>query len=429
MATQFQWRKTNAPVASSRTDDIFFTDPKTGWAVNSNGQILKTSDGGDNWLEQIRLPNAYLRCVGFANSMRGWVGTLTRDQRLWSTEDGTHWMQVANVPPDPSAICGLSVVSESIVYASGTNYPNRPPAIVKTIDGGKTWSAIDMSQHASLLVDVHFEDELRGWVVGGKGPGNKPTRNEVMAVVLYTEDGGKTWVNRIANLTASLPKGEWGWKIFNLNDSIRFISLENFKEGAILKTQDGGRTWTRHVVNDQQHNANLEGIGFVDEQQGWVGGWGTPDFSGGFSSKTQDGGNNWSNSDDVGRFLNRFRFFHTPKLVGYASGDTVYKYDDTPVSHLLAATAADASTIPVTSRPLEIPYSVSPGDQNLQIDVWDRFGEHVYRLLEQKRPETANGIAKWDGKTTNGRDAPAGFYIYRVSAERSAFSGIFRIGK
>jgi photosystem II stability/assembly factor-like uncharacterized protein len=424
---EFTWRKTNAPVASSRTDDIFFVDPNVGWAVNSNGQVLKTSDGGDHWDEQIRLPGVYLRCVSFANPKTGWVGSLTSKQRLWSTHDGTNWTQVSNIPANPNAICGLSVVSESVVYGSGTNFPNRPPGIIKTLDGGKTWSAIDMSQHASLLVDIHFEDELRGWVVGGKGPGAKPTRDEVSAVVLYTEDGGKTWVNRISNLAATLPKGEWGWKIFFLNDSVRFVSLENFKEGAILKTTDGGQTWSRHVVNDPQHNANLEGIGFVNEQHGWVGGWGTPDFSGGFSSETLDGGSNWRNANDIGRFLNRFRFFHVPKIVGYSSGDTVYKYDDTPVKPLLAATAERVWTIPVSSRDVEIPYSVDPGDQNLQIDIWDRFGEHLVRLLEQKNPQPGTAVARWNRETTDGQRAPAGFYIYRVSSERSVHSAIFRI--
>jgi hypothetical protein len=38
------WRATNAPVASSRTDDIWFLDPMRGWAVNSNAQILRTTD-------------------------------------------------------------------------------------------------------------------------------------------------------------------------------------------------------------------------------------------------------------------------------------------------------------------------------------------------------------------------------------------------
>ena len=43
------WRATNAPPASSRTDDIWFSSARLGWAVNSNGQILRTSDGGDSW--------------------------------------------------------------------------------------------------------------------------------------------------------------------------------------------------------------------------------------------------------------------------------------------------------------------------------------------------------------------------------------------
>ena len=46
------WRKTNAPIATSRTDDIWFVSPDEGWAVNSNGQIIKTEDGGRSWTQQ-----------------------------------------------------------------------------------------------------------------------------------------------------------------------------------------------------------------------------------------------------------------------------------------------------------------------------------------------------------------------------------------
>lgn len=37
-ATQYQWQLLqNSPVASSRTDDIWFFDELTGWLVNSSG--------------------------------------------------------------------------------------------------------------------------------------------------------------------------------------------------------------------------------------------------------------------------------------------------------------------------------------------------------------------------------------------------------
>ena len=140
------------------------------------------------------------------------------------------------------------------------------------MDGGATWTAWEMAPWASILIDTYFIDANHGWVVGGKTDEPTATRNNVNAVVLYTEDGGKTWVNRAASLSTQLPKGEWGWKIQFLNDKLGFVSLENFNAGAILKTTDGGLSWTRIDINDPQKNANLEGVGFIDENHGWVGG-------------------------------------------------------------------------------------------------------------------------------------------------------------
>jgi photosystem II stability/assembly factor-like uncharacterized protein len=382
-----QWCPTAAPLASSRTDDIWFVDPQVGWAVNSNGQILKTTDGGASWTEQLQ-DRVYWRCIGFATPERGWAGTLTRGKRLYATTDGgATWELIearlpANAPP---WICGLSVVNEQVVYASGTNDPFLPAAMVKTTDGGATWTGWDMAAHASLLVDTYFPTPERGWVVGGKANVANPTRDDVKPVVLFTADGGVTWENRVANLEDEFPLGEWGWKIEFRNDQVGFVALENFTDGAILRTTDGGLTWQRHVVNDAQGpslegNANLEGIGFIDAQHGWVGGWGTEDFEGGFSSETHDGGSSWQNANHIGRFLNRFRFFGDPVTIGYASGDTVYKYSAEPCETAFAD-AADAGpqlldeVAPVqVTRPIAIGFTVPPGARRLTIDVWDRFG-------------------------------------------------------
>ena len=54
MATSFEhfsWRPTNAPGSTERgfrTDDVFFVSATTGWAVNSEGNVIKTADGGDS---------------------------------------------------------------------------------------------------------------------------------------------------------------------------------------------------------------------------------------------------------------------------------------------------------------------------------------------------------------------------------------------
>jgi len=61
-----------------------------------------------------------------------------------------------------------------------------------------------------------------------------------------------------------------------------------------------------------------------------VGGWGSATFQEGFSSSTVDGGKNWQNADEI-KFINRFRFFYQPVIIGYASGRTVYRYSAEPV--------------------------------------------------------------------------------------------------
>jgi len=226
--TGHRWQRTSAPVASSRTDDIWFLDADRGWAVNSNGHILHTPDGGETWQRQFSASGAYLRCVGFANERVGWVGSLTEPTRLFHTSDGgASWALVDNLPPDaPPAICGLSIVSERVVYGSGTNFPDRPAGVVKTVDGGATWTAMDLGEHATLLVDIFFRDEQRGWVVGGKADVPNPDREDVTPVVLFTEDGGQTWENRLAGADGELPKGEWGWKIQFLDDEVGFAREE-----------------------------------------------------------------------------------------------------------------------------------------------------------------------------------------------------------
>jgi photosystem II stability/assembly factor-like uncharacterized protein len=437
-----QWFPTNAPAASSRTDDIWFVEPMVGWAVNSNGHILKTIDGGLSWQQQFQTPIVrgrpiYLRCVGFTTPLTGWVGTLTAEQRLYQTTDGgENWVAVENLPENaPVKICGLSVVNESVVYASGTNDPADIPArMMKTIDGGATWTAWDMSQHATILIDNYFMDADRGWVVGGKADDRiaNPSRDDVIPVVLFTEDGGKTWVNRVTDMSASFPLGEWGWKIQFLNEAFGFVSLENFNQGAILKTTDGGKTWERLRINDDQENANLEGIGFIDENQGWVGGWGDEDFEGGFSSETKDGGNNWQDANQIGQFINRFRFFGNPVTVGYASGKTVYKYTTAPIVTPAAEVVSPlgflaTNTAEKFKKSVPIEYTVPETAQTVRLDVWNQFGAYVRNLVDEDHPGAGHKSVIWDGKNDAGEALPPGIFIYRLTVDGNAESRVIRL--
>jgi len=446
-----RWRRTKAPVASSRTDDIWFLDPMVGWAVNSNGSIVHTTDGFNTFDVQFQdipprdVDPIYFRCLAFATPTHGWAGTLTAGKLLFETKDGKTWTQVANLPAlAPSAICGMHAVNDQVVYASGTNFPNREPRMMKTIDGGQTWTAWSMKTRADLLIDCYFTSPSRGWVVGGQANLPNPTRLDVKPVVLLTEDGGQTWVNRVANIQDQFPLGEWGWKIQFLNDQLGFVSLENFSDAAILKTTDGGQTWKRLKVNDPQRNVNLEGIGFIDEQRGWVGGWGRGGFGSkppepprpqGFSSATTDGGERWQDANEIGLFINRFRFFGNPVHAGYASGDTVYKYSSEPIPPAMAALAAgpkrgqlwDSLEPLVATGSVQFSITIPPNARRLAVYIWDPFGELIRTLVDESNPSSGTRALQWDRTDKSGQVLPPGMFIWRVLVDQVTESRLVQI--
>ena len=311
--------------------------------------------------------------------------------------------------------------------------------MMKTLDGGATWTAWDMTPHASNLIDTYFTSADRGWVVGGLAdpsadPGDGGHRSEnVRAVVLLTADGGQTWTNKIADLWADFPLGEWGWKIHFVDDRVGYVSLECMNRGAILKTVDGGETWARHDINDPQGNKNLEGIGFIDENTGWIGGWGDAEFIGGFSSATADGGQAWADANEIGLFINRFRFIGDPIRVGYASGLSVYKYSDEPVPAAAARAPAPAPVLlddrePVEiDPPLQLPVSVPEGASQLIVNIWERFGAHVRLLVDETSPAPGPRTLEWDLTGDDGRPLEPGRYIVRVTVDDVAESRIVRM--
>ena len=426
----FTWHATKAPSAE-RYDDFHFMDTQVGWAINSAGQIVHTADGFKTFTIQTTVPGkTWLRCMSFTSPTDGWVGTITEQQRLWRTKNGKTWTNVtAGLPAVPIAVCGICSPSKNVVYGSGTQFPDQQAGILKTTDGGTTWTSISMAAHANLLIDNYFTDDLHGWVVGGKGG---TSYDELKPVVLFTADGGQTWENRLQNSSIDFPSGEWGWKIQFLNPQIGFVSLENSKAAAILKTADGGQTWKRIEVNDPQKNSDLEGVGFINEQVGWVGGWGhnfNPGPGDGISSGTTDGGATWVGADILS-FVNRFRFFaNLQPVAGYASGRTVYQCiaTDSPEGVQALTAHFDAppqAPIPTVRGRMEIKADVPDDAKELMITIFNRRQKLMKVLADEKTPRAGARSFSWDFRNEEGRDSGMGHFIYRIVIDGNAQSGM-----
>lgn len=414
------WQPTSLPTSRSRTDDVWFVDENLGWAINSDGKVFRTDDGAETWTEQQLFPDSYLRTVSFSSAERGWIGTLSGPHRLYRTIDGGEtWSPVTNLPAGgPQRICGLTALNDTVIFAAGTNHPNETAGVLRTLDGGESWTLLDLGVEPALLVDIFFSDPQIGWVVGGidevRHPGRDTVRRDVIPAIYATTNGGETWTNVVAPNAelGEFPRGEWGWKFQRLGANTLLVSLENLHDGAILRSDDFGATWQRLRLNDNQRNSNLEGIGFVDEHRGWVGGWGDLFFQGGFTSETTDGGVNWTNANHVGFRLNRFRFFGDPVHVGYASGDTVYKLSETPAG----APAAFLSPEPELAGDQEIAFDVAvpKGAEKLEVRIWDRFGREERLLVSENNPDASNRRITWDFTNTEGVKAEPGSFIIRT---------------
>ena len=442
-----RWIATDAPLAG-RYDDCFFISDSVGWAINGAGNVYRTDDGARTWQHQQNLEGAYLRCMGMLNQDVGWIGCAAPSRLIFMTENGgTNWTQVPNLPRTykstddadaPLAVCGLHVLDSQHIFASGPNNPEHPARFLKSTDGGVTWKARDMEDVAACLIDIYFQSPKVGWLVGGRSTRPRPRRSDILPVVLKTVDGGASWTN-VLDADIQAPLGEWGWKIQFVDDQFVVVALENFKAGAILISEDGGQSWKRIEILDAERrmiNGNLEGIGFIDKNVGWVGGWGDVAVSSGRTSGTTDGGQTWidlteswpkppsegecCNDVDHGQYLNRFRF--TDRF-GYASGNTVYKFTDEEVETFDPATMDERCELLAAAGHLsfahraEIPLHISPGTQSLRVEIYDRFAGKVRTLVDENDPSSGRHVVSWDLTDDGGRQVEARQYLVRAVAD------------
>jgi photosystem II stability/assembly factor-like uncharacterized protein len=383
------WKICNAPNFGTRVDDIFMLNTQTGYAVCGDGKIVKTTDGGNNWFTVQQTANLYNRSVEFINTQKGFVGgfplsgnTGTNVLRR-TTDGGATWTDLTPLLDARArkGICGLAVADANTIYGGGNWYQDAG-YIIKSVDGGNSWSFIDMTAYASSIIDMFFLNKDVGFVTG-RGPLPLQT-----GVILYTTDGGATWSYKFKN---TIPD-EYCWKIQRLTSKIYFASLEDFGNipPKILKSTDGGMTWTVYQVATAPYN--IEGIGFIDEKKGWTGG----DY--GFSFQSNDGGVTW---DTVHICPSMDRVFKVNDTLLFATGDRIWKYN----------TGGFIPAIPA-SRYAWMNCNPNPVNDNLNIDFSVSVSTHVLLMLLDNTGMRVDVIAN--------ENKPKGSYQYKLNTARLA---------
>jgi len=306
---------------SDRLEYVNFINQNTGWALHSvSGKIYRTTNSGLNWGEIFTstVIHAY-RSIAFFDSLTGFLGTtLDTPRALYrTTNGGFNWILITEFNGlKPMGMCGLFKVNDSVMYGSGW-YENNA-RVIKTTNIGATWQTFDLSALAKGLTDCYFFNQDSGFAVGWKGT---TYGGDARGVVLFTANGGANWTT----MYTTTNQGQNCWKISFPSRNIGYVSLEKFGNSAyFLKTTNSGATWEEKLFLNR--NYVMQGIGFVNENTGWIGGSRNSTL---YSYKTTNGGDSW---DSVGVLKNVNKFIFLNDTMAFAVGRTIYRFGTNTVN-------------------------------------------------------------------------------------------------
>ena len=160
------WSQQTVPGGTPELYGIYFTNSKTGWAAGYDFTILKTSDGGNTWVNYSDAPDMDLEGVSFIDGNNGWI--VGDDMTVLGTKDGgLNWFKASVAPA--STNYDLKAVS----FPSGEKgwaVADEDCKIIYTGDSGKNWTfSTTPSGLDTDLRGVYFPSEDNGWAVGSFG--------------------------------------------------------------------------------------------------------------------------------------------------------------------------------------------------------------------------------------------------------------------
>lgn len=222
------WAQQQSPVPFYLME-VLFVSPRCGWIVTEQTHILHTIDGGRSWQVQFRDRDFILKAISFADPRTGWaVGEYGHIYH--TTDGGSTWKQQAGsyrVTEDTGQIDGgytlfdVTAVDAKTAWAVGLD-----GQVLRTVDGGATWSRIVTGVPATPLFSV-ASDRKGTIVIAGKG------------VLLLSGDGGETWRSPDPD-----PPINWGW-IYGLALSGVRTALGVGWNGSIYRSEGDLKQWRR----------------------------------------------------------------------------------------------------------------------------------------------------------------------------------------
>jgi photosystem II stability/assembly factor-like uncharacterized protein len=438
-----QWRLKTTLSGNPALVSVKTVSRDVAWIAGFDATIYRTIDGGKNWIPTAAKASTTeaLGCITALDANIAFAGGGGPDwsgegAKIYRTVDGGQNWEVVYTPATPNSFWNWIHFfdSQNGIAQSDPPIPGGNFLIVKTSDGGKTWTPIANPPDANenefgIFNGFHFVDNLNGWFGTGHPPfipGGNAGR------VFRTTDGGNTWTAFASGNGETV-------------NAVRFVSptvgIRTSDSAPFLtRSVDGGRTWTpvsNLPVSNIRQMIAAAGVNTSGLNQLWV--YGEADFP--FILSSTDGGATWQQQTIGGRVVDPI--YHLSAVSFGASSDSVQAFGITfdistlgrggqifnyrnRLGVLTAVQEGRATSLPLEyglsqnypnpfNPETKIRYQLAKPDR-VALKIYNMLGQEVRTLINELKPAGAYEVL-WDGKDNAGHQMPSGTYLYRLTAE------------
>ncbi len=355
-----QWYRQESGTTEA-LNDVICLNKDTVFAVGNSGIILKTTNGGENWISKNSgFTNSILKVrfsddnIGYAVGLEGVIKTY---------DCGETW-EILNVIEND--IYSVSCVNSDTVFICGAN-----GLIKKTEDGGITWTS-QITGISETVTNIQFVNDTLGYATAGT-----PYEDNYF---LKTCDYGQNWQSQHLSLGGI-------FALFFCNDTIGFIS-----SSSLFKTNNGGENW---IETDYIYWSNIYSILCLSPDLIWVSGWEAFNDEGGVVANSLTGGI----GDDAFSYVSGYHEFYNSiyfanDTTGYAVGFVNNDYSGFTGGLIIKnSTGNNINQIDniqnnnlysIYPNPSEGIFTLETSESPALISVWDITGKELFRTETSK---------------------------------------------
>jgi photosystem II stability/assembly factor-like uncharacterized protein len=393
--SQSGWYIQSSPV-SNYLSSIYFINSNTGIAVGYGGNILKTTNGGTNWLQKPSASTGLLS-VYFINEFTGWAVGYS-GLKIKTTDGGENWF---NLPTSSYVLSSVYFLDSLLGFAAGGWTTG---IIEKTTNGGISWTTTEFSRMFQLN-SIYFINNNTGFCVG-QDHGIPPYNT--FYPILRTTNGGLSW-----NYISYYSSMDYFFVQFTSNDTGYVFGGNN----DILKTTNNGVNW--FLISNP--GIFLPNGYFINNNTGYAVGYYGDIY------KTTNGGYNWQMQQNPAGSITLWAVQFLDMNTGYIVGDDGLILKTTTggsvgINNISSQIPSDYSLYQNYPNPFNpvtrIKFTVANGfpirtfgNDKVVLKVLDVLGREVATLVNEKLNPGTYEV------TFDGSNYPSGVYFYQLRNE------------